>query len=113
MTALLVRCVRIEGPTVIKDSTIGDNCRIGAFSHLEQVRLLRSLPLIHLSRRVKYWLGRLQESLFSDVNENLIRAITLRACRLAGKLPLYHMAPLYEWAATFTCEWHKHQQLGK
>ena len=43
LTKYYFRNVRIEGPTVIKDSVIGDNCRIGAFSHLEQVSLRSSL----------------------------------------------------------------------
>ena len=38
---LLARCVSIEGPTVIRNCTIGDHVRIGAFSHLEQVGLMQ------------------------------------------------------------------------
>ncbi|CAL8466730.1 g6266 [Coccomyxa elongata] len=33
------RCVRIDGPTVIINSTVGSGCRIGAFSHLEQATM--------------------------------------------------------------------------
>ena len=40
---LLARCASIEGPTIIRNCTIGNNVRIGAFSHLEQVGLKASV----------------------------------------------------------------------
>lgn len=38
-SVVCARCVRIDGPTVIVNSTIGSGCRIGAFSHLEQATM--------------------------------------------------------------------------
>ena len=36
---MLDRCVRVEGPSVVKDASIGDGARIGAFSHVESATM--------------------------------------------------------------------------
>lgn len=83
---LVARCVSIEGPTVIRNCTIGDNVRIGAFSHLEQVGLKASVLMqIHLVAVTLACVHDLEKGLSPCYTSNPIRRVTSCASGITGQ----------------------------